>query len=315
MESYSLWQMGRAADGHFSSMIPHVCPISSSVALGTIGFGMQTLSTIARFGIWYEVNRMNKLGTIQFEERRLQWFDEILEQWIAEHQEAPGLKLDVTAALCTEGHKLLQKLSDLADMDAPQVLLLKADRVAEYLDTLSTFWCLALAQLVNHSGSDSKWIIEPASSADIVETLIEETENEHSKSSSDWLKGALGIATWFIPVVGPLIGGGLVGTAIGNVFGRRTILREIGRLSEFPELLRLPIAAERLVIISTTVEEFLEKQEVESGTTLYGASHGKSEVALYLGPEYQQPWYRRLLGKRLRLRAIEAPPEEEDIEG
>jgi hypothetical protein len=195
MESYSLWQMRRATDGHFSSMIPHACPISSSVALGTIGFGMQALSTIAQFGIWYEVNRMNKLGHAQFEERRLQWFDQILEQWIAERREAPGLKLDVTAALFTEGHKLLQKLSDLDDMDAPQVLLLKADRVAQYLDTLSTFWCLTLAQLVTHSGWDPKWIIEPTSSADIVEALIEETENEHSDSSSDWFKGALGIAT------------------------------------------------------------------------------------------------------------------------
>lgn len=306
--------MRRATDGHFSSMIPHACPISSSVGLGTIGLGMQTLSTIAQFGIWYEVNRMNKLSHVQFEERRLQWFDQILEQWIAEHREAPGLKLDVTTALCTEGHKLLQKLSDLNDMDAPQVLLLKADRVAEYLDTLSTFWSLTLAQLVTHSSSDPKWIIEPTSSADIVATLIEEAQNEHKDSSSNWFKGALGIATWFIPVVGPVIGGGLVGTAIGNALDRRAVLREVDRLSEFPELLRLPIAAERLVVISATVEEFLERQEIESETTLYGVSHGKTEIALYLGPEHRLPWYRRLVGKKLRLQAIEAPPEEEGSE-
>jgi hypothetical protein len=111
-----------------------------------------------------------------------------------------------------------------------------------------------------------------------------------------------------------VIGGGLVGTAIGNAIGRRTVLKEIDRLSEFPELLRLPIAAERLVVISATVEEFLEKQEIESETTLYGVSHGKTKVSLYLGSEHRQPWYRRLVGKSLQLRAIEAPPEEEDSE-
>ena len=307
-ESYSLWQMGRDVAGRFSSMVPHQCPQSASLDLGMVAPAMSAVTAVAQFGIWYELHQMNRLAAAQFEERRIQWLNGIVDQWIDEHRDKSGLEVDVTLAMAREAEKLLGKLTEDDVMDVPQALLLKVSRVSDYLDELCATWCTVQQRLVEASGSDEVWLANSMSSRAIAEHLlyVEEPEEEGS-SVVEWAVGALGVAALFVPVVGPAFGGGVLGGLIGGKVGAWFDPDPMDRLREYEELYRFPIAVERVLGIVGGVEAFLERQVLDHGSHLYVVGDGAG-ARLLLGPDRAPSFMTRLSGHvRPQLRALPAP--------
>ncbi len=77
---------------------------------------------------------VNELMEAQFEERRHGWVDAIIHQWIEEHRDTFGIQRRVTDARAVEVAKMTEKLADTSKMDVPQVLLLKLDRLTDFME-------------------------------------------------------------------------------------------------------------------------------------------------------------------------------------
>jgi hypothetical protein len=177
-------------------------------------------------------------------------------------------------------------------MDFPQVLLLKINRIAEYFDEVTSIYSDIFAQVVVASESDRKWIRNVLRSEVIVDSLIQEAKAANEDFLDNILTGLFGVAVCFIPVVGPTIGGAMLGYGIGSEIDRRNSLKRINKFAEFPQLLRMPIAVEQFLITSTLVEEFFRRQkeqfanqELKMRLHLYAVSEGKEKVRLLGGPE------------------------------
>jgi hypothetical protein len=306
---YSLWEQGRASNGLFASMRPHHCPGGSSAVLGPIGLGLDAISAVAKFGIWYEMHKMNDLAVTQFEERRLTWLSQVIDQWVAEHRQGNGIKLDVTSAVSREVGKLIEKLTDLEKLDAPQVLLLRAARLADYMDEMSFVWAGVLQLLVLSSSSDPQWQFVPTTSTSTVEMIFSELRAGAGNAADAWWRGVFGVAAMFIPVVGPGIGGGLLGGAIGAGLDRKTKLAKLTRLEAYPELLRLGVAADQLLHLAARSTAFLNDQQLPMGAALYAVSMTREEAQLVLAQDSGQSWLGRLFSPkpRLQLKPLRAP--------
>ncbi len=308
---YSLWEQGRASNGRFASMRSHQCPGGSSSVLGPIGVGLDAISVVAQFGIWYEMHKMNELAATQFEERRLAWLSQVIDQWVVEHRDGSGIKLDVTSAVSREVGKLVEKVTDLEKLDVPQVLLLRAARLADYIDAMSFLWAKVLQLLVTASASDSNWQFLPAPSTETVDLMFSNLRSSAGDGTGAWWQGAIGVAAMFIPVVGPGIGGGLLGGAISEGLDRKSKLKKLARLESYPELLRLGIAADQLLHLAAFTTTFLERQQLPKGAGLYAVERKKDEAQLVLAQESRRSWLERIFSPAapLRLRPLAGPGE------
>jgi hypothetical protein len=264
MNVYSLWEQGRdLASGQYVSMIP-LDFVSQGGATPVAAFSapMQALSVVAQFGMYYELHRMRRLQEAQFEERRLGWLDSILDQWIEEHRQQPGLQYQVTHRIAAEVSTLIEKLGENTLVDIPQVLLLKLDRVTDFLQENYRLQSAVLNSLVLASNSDAVWLLE--SDLDffqIARTRLEEAINEAAQrraSSIGW--GMMGAALFIIPVAGPFLGGGALGASGTAVWDSHKAKRAAERLLEVPELLRFLIVADTLRVPALYLKEFLSAQ-------------------------------------------------------
>ena len=252
---------------------------------------------------------MRQLSEAQFEERRHQWLNDILEQWISEHRGQPGLSLDVTQSMIAEGDKLLDKLLEQERMDVPQALLLKVARIADFFDRFNETWTAIHARAIEQSGSNAEWRLPAQSSKQAADVFIASAREAGSGGLGNFFVGALGAVVMLVPVVGPTVGGGMMGGAVGSEIDRRALAKRAKRLAEFPQLLRLRIAASQAVTTSTTVELFLSKQGLPSHTHLYAVDAGNNETQLLLGPARGRPWFLRPFtsSRAPSLVAVESP--------
>jgi hypothetical protein len=308
-EAFSLWQQGRdPGSGRITSMTPHTCSTDESLYLGTISIGLQALEVIGTFGIWYELHKKNVIDSAQFEERRHAWLNDVLDQWIAEHQHTPCIKVDTTKHLIKETDKILDKLKEEEKFDVPQVLLLKCSRIAEYFDELSLMWASILNNIVVESKSDRAWIVPFKESDAQVKEWISKLHSENAKDNSGRWLAALGISSLLFPFISPIIGGGLIGAGIRNEFKKHSNEKKITHIEDYPDLLKLILAGEQLLAIFNIVEEFMARQEFNTGTILYAVPKtDKSE--LYLGPDKAVPWYKFIFKKSVtpKLKMLPAP--------
>ena len=309
-EAFSLWQQGRdPGSGRITSMTPHTCSTDESLYLGTISIGLQALEVIGTFGIWYELHKKNVIDSAQFEERRHAWLNNMLNQWIAEHQHTPGIKVDTTEHLIKEAEKILVKLTEEEKFDIPQVLLLKCSRIAEYFDELSLMWASILNNIVVESKSDRAWIVPFKESDAQVKELISELHSENAKGNSGRWLAALGISSLLYTFISPIIGVGLIGAGIRNEFKKHSDeKKKITHIEDYPDLVKLILAGKQLLKIFRTVKDFMERQEFNTGTMLYAVPKtDKSE--LYLGPDKAVPWYKFIFKKSVtpKLKMLPAP--------
>jgi hypothetical protein len=304
-ESISLWRQERAVNGRFLSMTRHRCPSGDTTFLGPLGIGLDLLSAIGQFGTWYEAHRLADASKAQFEERRVPWLNEALDQWIREHSDKAGIAVDITESLVRESDKILAKLVEIESMDVPEVLLVKAGRVADYIDDVTGVCGQIVSRLVDVSESRTEWKPEIRPSRQVVE----ESLRENGDSELIWPTVALGAAALLIPGVGAQVAGGLFGLAIKQHFDRGSRSKIRSRLAQYRSLLRLNVAASQLLGTTTLARRFLERQGLPEGTRLYAVSRESMEVQLVLGPERSRPWYARLFtsSRAPVLRPLAAP--------
>jgi len=270
-EQYSLWEMGRAPDGRFSSMIPYACPLADSVVLGNIALGLGAVIATLQFACWYETRKMRELAQADREERRrIPWLNHIMDQWILEHRHNNGVRADITLSVAREAGKMLARLIELRDMDVPQMLLLKVKRLSDYFEDLGRFWSDCLRVLANASKSPEGWKI------DTKMVLKEETDRRMKEFEH--------------------AGGGLWSTVHKYLGGP-----DHERALAFPELIRIQVSAEHLVRVFRLVNGFLAYQTPKWGTRLYLIGAG-SNTTLLFGPDCprSETWYRPV--QRLALR-------------
>lgn len=291
---YSLWKQGRDGSGQIVSMTPHSCP-GTGTSLGGLDLPLKALNVIAKFGIWYEKHQMRKLSEAAFEERRHKWLNSILQQWIDEHRERPGIQIDVTKAVATEAEKLFEKLAEQDRMDLPQILLLKADRLSEYFDQVATFWADVLENLVEKSNSHEDWVWEAESSDSAARSLTEQMNDNASRGLKEVAMGAFGIGMFIVPggaILAGAFGGGALGALFDEEMNRWELKKRAECGQEYPQLLRLIIAAEQLADVATLYTWFMQGQNHMQEADLFAAEQ-KGQLELVLAKE-EDPWFKRL---------------------
>jgi hypothetical protein len=301
--------MGKSLDsGRFSSMVPHACP-GESLLLSGMGVGLQALTGLAVFGIWYEQRTQRKLQQAQWEERRVNWLDSILNQWIAEHSEIPGVAVDATLALQREVEKLTDALIENAQVEIPEIIHLKLERVSNYIDELDSKWSMVLSLLGDASDSDPIWRDIPSmSSEQLAQETLEELADETQFRINDIWQGVMGLAAGFVPVVGPAIAGGTLGWLVGDISEKRNLRKRIDRISEYPQLLRINFAVDQLMTTRQLVDVFFNEQELPADYRLYGTTRGLDmDAELRLGPSWPSAWYRRPFVRFAQPRLLPVP--------
>jgi hypothetical protein len=230
----------------------------------TIAQGGLALSAIAQFGIFLEMRRMNKLKEAEFEERRHVWINEITIQWIEEHRDSTRILRDITLAVSRECQKMWEKVCENDKVDVPQVVLLRLARLTEFLEWNYFLAAVASNYILEASGSDKDWLLEPnASSEAIAIDLLRQAADE---TRGNWwqslLKTLSGLPLFLIPIVGPVAGGGVVGYGIGEMIGRFTTTdADLEALHDKLPLLQFGIAASHLEVAVKHLTYLLERQE------------------------------------------------------
>lgn len=240
----------------------------------------QALSAIAQFGIFYELHQLRRLQEAQFEERRLGWLDAILNQWIDEHREACGIRFAVTDRVAIELNKLTEKLTENPKMDIPQVLVMKLDRVADFLQENYRLQAQVLNLLVETSGSDSEWSL--ADDLDFLEVARQRLRDaiwyagvERGKNIK---RGLLGSALFLVPFAGPILGGGAIGGSATAAWMSHSSMKAYEPLLETPELARFLILKETLTLSHQYLGEFLRRQQWRVPRQLV-VTEGKSNIS------------------------------------
>jgi hypothetical protein len=287
MNAYTYWEQGRSlASGQIVSMIP-IDPSSTASSLGGITLGPEglALSAIAQFGIWMEMRKMNKLREAEFEERRHSWITEITNQWIDEHSQTHGILRDVTEAVGRECEKMGEKVCDNDKVDVPQTVVLRLKRLAEFLEWNYAVVAFGNNQIVEASGSDENWLLNPdASSEGIAMQFLSEAATEHRGS---WWKGLLksvaGLPLFLIPGIGPIAGGSAVGYGIGEMIGRaRFSDADLEILHDKLPLLQFGIAASLLESASQQMHYLLNAQEFKKPMRFLAVETSPNEVSFLL---------------------------------
>jgi hypothetical protein len=286
--SYSLWEQGRNLG---SGQIVSMTPIEASRAafgqsLGLITPGAEALSALAQFGIYYELHKMNELMEAQFEERRHGWVDAIIHQWIEEHRDTFGIQRRVTDALAVEVAKMSEKLADTSKMDVPQVLLLKLDRLTDFMEHHYRLQASAFNALVKISGSSDSWSYDL--NVDLRESAMASIRAEKDQSATlRWqgaTKAAIGVPLLFIPFLGTWVGGGSIGWGVTEAYTEHRKVERLKKLEEFPELLRFAVVYTYLTSASNALCSFLAMQGWHRKASLLVCERKNRKIDLILAP-------------------------------
>lgn len=287
MNTYSYWEMGRnIGSGRIASMMP-IDLSSTASSLGGINLGQagMALSSIAQFGIYMEMRKMNLLREAEFEERRHNWIVDITNQWIEEHSNEHGILRDVTLAVSKDCEKMWKKVWENEKIDVPQTLLLRLKRMADFLDWNYTVTAHANNYLVEATGSDNAWLLDPDMSSEIwANQILEKAADE--PQSDFWgglLKTAVGIPLVLIPFVGPLVGGVTIGKGLGDMkYTGRMSEAERERLQDKLPLLQFGIAANMIDSATQQVEHLLEQQKFKEPMRFLATETGPHDISFLL---------------------------------
>lgn len=286
--SYSMWEQGRnLASGQIVSMTPiEASRAACGQSLGLITPGAEALSALAQFGIYYELHKMNKLMAAQFEERRHGWLDAIIQQWIEEHRDTFGIQRRVTDALAAEVTKMTEKVAETSQMDVPQVLLLKLDRLTDFMEQHYRLQASALNALVKISSSNDSWLYDlnvdlRESSLALLRAEKDQSENIRRQGAA---KAAIGVPLFFIPFVGPFLGGGSIGWGATEAYHAHRDVGQLEKLEKFPELLRFLFVHTHLTSASNELCFFLDSQGWRRKVSLLVSESKSRKLDLTLAP-------------------------------
>lgn len=313
MNAYSYWEQGRnLASGQIVSMTPF-SPSNGGGILGSVplgGAGM-ALSAVAQFGIYFEMRRMNHLKEAEFEERRHGWINDIANQWIEEHKHTSGIRRDITMSVSRECVKMMQKLYANEMTDVPQSVLLRLSRMTEFLEWNYAITAAASNSLVNASGSDDLWILEPSLNSEAIATEMVRLHTEGTKElKGEWWTGPLkavgAIPLLLVPAVGTVAGCGAIGYGIGETFNfLKTTHVEFEVLEDKIPLLQFGIAAERLEIASSQIDYLLEQQEFKKPMRFAALENDTRQVDFLLEPVTASSFFRK---EKVSLKPVAVPP-------
>jgi len=149
----------------------------------------------------------------------------------------------VTDALAVEVAKMTEKLADTSKMDVPQVLLLKLDRLTDFMEHHYRLQASAFNALVKISGSSDSWSYDL--NVDLRESAMASIRVEKDQTSSGRWEGlaqaAIGVPLLFIPFLGPSLGGGNIGYGTVKAYTEHRKVERLEKLEKFPELLRFAV--------------------------------------------------------------------------
>lgn len=287
MNTYSFWEMGRnVGTGRIVSMNP-IEPTTAAAELGSFSLGGASLalSAISQFGMYLEFRKLGVLRAAEFEERRHNWLIDITDQWIEEHRDTHGILRDVTSAVEKECEKMWEQVCGNHKVDVPQTLLLRLKRMAEFLDWNYKVAAHANNLVVEATGSDEEWFLDPDFSSEYVaRKLLDELADVPKRDFwGGLLKSIAGLPLFLIPIVGPVAGGGAVGMGIGDmIYKGRMSEAELQRLLDKLPLLQFCMAADIADKAVEQVEYLLTKQKFRNPMRLLAAQSGGDEVSFYL---------------------------------
>lgn len=287
MNAFSYWEMGRdTATQRIVSMNP-ISLRSGGDPLGTINLSQanMALSAIAQFGIYMEMRKMNQLKQADFEERRHIWISDITQQWIEEHRGSTGVLRDITNAVANECSNMWGKLCENELIDVPQHLILRIDRMTEYLEWNYSLAAEAFNSLVESSNSNKAWLLDSAVSSEAI--AIRLLKDAADQARSDWWQGLLktvvGLPLFLIPFIGPIAGGGTVGYGIGEMIGRlNSSEADFDTLMDKLPLLKFGIAASLLESVSGQIRYLLDNQEFIHPVRYCALQDKKMNISFYL---------------------------------
>jgi hypothetical protein len=309
MNAYSYWEQGRdLSSGQIISMTP-IDLSSGGDSLGsiTLAEGGLALSAIAQFGIFLEMRRMNKLKEAEFEERRHAWINEITIQWIEEHKNSTGILGDITLAVSRECGKMWEKVCENDKVDVPQVVLLRLARLTEFLEWNYFLAAFASNYIVEASGSDKGWLLEPNVSSEAIAIDLLRQANDETRGNwwQSLLKTLGGLPLFFIPIFGPVAGGGAVGYGIGEMIGRFSMTEaNFEVLRDKLPLLQFGIAASYLDVAVNHLTYLLEQQEFTKPVRYIALETGVREVRFLLD-RVNKGWRRT---SKVSLKPVPVPP-------
>ena len=279
--------MGRDAS---TQRIVSMKPINLSSGgnpLSTIGLNdaSMALSAIAQFGIYMEMRRMNELKEAEFEERRHLWLSDITQQWIDEHRGTAGVLRDVTDAVTNECSKMWSKVCENELVDVPQHLILRINRMTEYLEWNYSVAAEAFNSLVENSNSDEAWLLNSSVSSESI--AMKGIKDAAEQARSGWWEGLVktvaGLPLFMIPFIGPFAGGGAVGYGIAEMFDRLTTSEaDFDTLIDKLPLLKFGIAASLLECASNQIQYFLDNQGYTQPVRYCALQDKQMNISFYL---------------------------------
>jgi hypothetical protein len=141
--------------------------------------------------------------------------------------------------------------------------------------------------IVEASGSDERWLLEPNASSeaialDLLRQAVEETRG-------DWWQGLWktlgGLPLFLIPIVGPIAGSGAVGYGIGEMIGRCTMTdSDLEVLHDKLPLLQFGIAASHLEVAAQQLTYLLEHQQFSNPMQYLALETSPKEINFLLEP-------------------------------
>lgn len=287
MNTYSFWEMGRnVGTGRIASMNP-IEPTAAASELGSFSLGSASLalSAISQFGMYLEVRKLGVLRAAEFEERRHNWLIDITDQWIEEHRDTHGILRDVSAAVVKECEKMWEQVCDNQKVDVPQTLLLRLKRMAEFLDWNYKVAAHANNRIVEATGSDEEWFLDPDLSSETVARLLLDELADVPKRDfwGGLMKCIAGLPLFLVPGIGPVLGGGAIGMGIGDmIYKGRMSEAELQRLLDKLPLLQFCMAADVTDKAVGQVGYLLTKQKFRNPMRLLAAQSENNEVSFFL---------------------------------
>ena len=260
---------------------------STASPLGSVNLGQASaaLSSIAQFGIYLEMRKMNLLREAEFEERRHRWIAEITNQWIEEHSDTNGILADVTESVSKECWAMWKQVWENEKVDVPQSLLLRLKRLSEFLDLNYTVAAYANNQLVEATGSDEGWLLDTdVCSKSVANQMLDDAADEPQRDiMGGLLKTLAGIPLIFIPGVGGIAAGFTIGKGLGDMtYTGRMSDDQRERLQDKLSLFQFCIAADRVNQATKQVEYLLNQQQFGTPMRFLVTETAEDEISFLL---------------------------------
>lgn len=272
----SLWEQGKdLGSGRIAWMRPLNQSLRGANLIGPVGLALEALETAAQFAMWFELHQMRRLMEANFEERRHAWLNNIFDQWIEEHQNGDGIRRDISNAMTAEASAFVQAVAENARISIPQQILLKATRIADYLDSVYTLHAKTLQGLVSATRSASGWAI-PAEldTRQATHRLLTAKNDEAETRWKSHRKVALGL----IPL-GPFLA---LRSFLGSWLALRQTKDATQRAADVAPLIRLEISLRSVDWASSILWTFMNIQGLQAGSMLLvSASDHQGRILVY----------------------------------